>query len=127
MSGLAILKEAPGLTAFLDELEVRLAAIVGRGDGVVATIGTEALASGGKRLRPALCFLSSPLGSPPPFGAAAAVELLHMATLVHDDVLDAAELRRGARLGLGDARPGRGALGRRPPVRARVRRARRDR
>ncbi len=95
MSGLATLKEAPGLTAFLDELEGRLAAIVGRGDGVVATIGTEALASGGKRLRPALCFLSSPLGAPPPFAAAAAVELLHMATLVHDDVLDAAELRRG--------------------------------
>ena len=95
MSGLATLKEAPGLTAFLDELEERLAAIVERGEGVVATIGAEALASGGKRLRPALCFLSSPLGSPPPFAAAAAVELLHMATLVHDDVLDAAELRRG--------------------------------
>ena len=95
MSGLATLKEAPGLTAFLDELEDRLAAIVGRGEGVVATIGAEALASGGKRLRPALCFLSSPLDAPPPFAAAAAVELLHMATLVHDDVLDAAELRRG--------------------------------
>ena len=95
MSGLATLKQTPGLTAFLDELEERLAAIVGRGEGVVATIGVEALASGGKRLRPALCFLSAPLDSPPPFAAAAAVELLHMATLVHDDVLDAAELRRG--------------------------------
>jgi hypothetical protein len=95
MSGLAILKEAPGLTAFLDELEERLAAIVSRSEGVVATIGGDALASGGKRLRPALCFLSSPVGSPPPFAAAASVELLHMATLVHDDVLDRAELRRG--------------------------------
>ncbi len=127
MSGLATLKQTPGLTAFLDELEERLAAIVGRGEGVVATIGVEALASGGKRLRPALCFLSAPLDSPPPFAAAAAVELLHMATLVHDDVLDAAELRRGRASAWATHGPAAALARWRQPVRARVRRARRDR
>ncbi|MGE5689309.1 MAG: polyprenyl synthetase family protein [Pseudomonadota bacterium] len=95
MSSLAVLKESPGLTAFLDELEERLEEVSSRGDGIVTTIAREALASGGKRLRPVLCFLSAPAAAPPPFAPALAVELLHMATLVHDDVLDAAELRRG--------------------------------
>jgi geranylgeranyl pyrophosphate synthase len=95
MTSLAVLKEAPGLVAFLDELEGRLEAVVGRGGGVVAAIGRDALASGGKRLRPALCFLATPPPSEPSLAAAAAVELVHMATLVHDDVLDEAELRRG--------------------------------
>jgi geranylgeranyl pyrophosphate synthase len=95
VSSLAVLRESPGLTSFLDELEERLDALAGRGDGVVTAIGRDALASGGKRLRPVLCFLASPPEAPPPFAAAAAVELLHMATLVHDDVLDDAPLRRG--------------------------------
>ena len=95
MSSLALLREAPGLVAFLDEVEERLDAVTGRGEGVVAGIGREALASGGKRLRPALCFLATPPGTPPPLAAAAAVELVHMATLVHDDVLDEAARRRG--------------------------------
>jgi geranylgeranyl pyrophosphate synthase len=95
VSALGALREAPGLTAFLDELEVRLAEVAGRGEGVVAEIGGTAVASGGKRLRPVLCFLAAPPGTPPPFAAAVAVELLHTATLVHDDVLDGADLRRG--------------------------------
>jgi geranylgeranyl pyrophosphate synthase len=95
VSSLAVLKESPGLTAFLDELEARLEEVSSRGDAIVTTIAHEALASGGKRLRPVLCFLSAPADARPPLAPAVAVELLHMATLVHDDVLDAAELRRG--------------------------------
>jgi geranylgeranyl pyrophosphate synthase len=54
------------------------------------------LAAGGKRLRPLLVLLSAgPHGGPESVRAAAAVELIHMATLVHDDILDAAPLRRG--------------------------------
>ncbi|HOT96454.1 MAG TPA: polyprenyl synthetase family protein [bacterium] len=52
----------------------------------------------GKRLRPALVFLASRLhGEVTPWSMAAAVvvELLHTATLVHDDVVDTSELRRG--------------------------------
>ena len=54
------------------------------------------LLAGGKRLRPILLFLcSGVVDDDRPLQAAVAVELLHMATLVHDDVLDHATLRRG--------------------------------
>jgi geranylgeranyl pyrophosphate synthase len=64
----------------------------------VADAGGETLHAGGKRLRPTLVYLSAPLAAraiPAVEIAAAAVELVHMATLVHDDVLDEAPLRRG--------------------------------
>jgi geranylgeranyl pyrophosphate synthase len=54
------------------------------------------LAAGGKRLRPLLVLLCAGAdGGEEAVRAAAAIELVHMATLVHDDVLDAAPLRRG--------------------------------
>jgi geranylgeranyl pyrophosphate synthase len=56
------------------------------------------LSSGGKRIRPALGLLSAQmLGAPhiKQITLAAAVELLHTATLVHDDLIDGALLRRG--------------------------------
>ena len=64
----------------------------------------ELIGSGGKRLRPALTLLAgqmeSPIsdwnGQPKLIALAAAVEMLHTATLVHDDVIDGALLRRGA-------------------------------
>lgn len=54
------------------------------------------LAAGGKRLRPMLVLLcAGPERCAEAVPAAAAIELVHMATLVHDDVLDDAPLRRG--------------------------------
>jgi geranylgeranyl pyrophosphate synthase len=54
------------------------------------------LAAGGKRLRPVLVFVCAGTEeSRDLVRAGAAVELLHMATLVHDDVLDRAPMRRG--------------------------------
>jgi geranylgeranyl pyrophosphate synthase len=54
------------------------------------------LAAGGKRLRPVLVFVCGGAEeSTDLVRAGAAVELLHMATLVHDDVLDRARMRRG--------------------------------
>lgn len=54
------------------------------------------LAAGGKRLRPMLVLLcAGPERCIEAVPAGAAIELVHMATLVHDDVLDAAPLRRG--------------------------------
>jgi octaprenyl-diphosphate synthase len=54
------------------------------------------LLAGGKRLRPLLVLLCGGApGGDPSVRAATAVELVHMATLVHDDVLDDAPLRRG--------------------------------
>ena len=92
---LATIRETPGLTAYLAEIELRLPASVETHPGLVSTIGKEALAAGGKRLRPLLCYLASPPGSEPPVAAGVAVELIHMATLVHDDLIDEAEFRRG--------------------------------
>jgi geranylgeranyl pyrophosphate synthase len=61
------------------------------GDDAAAT-----LAAGGKRLRPLLVLLCAGAGGgEEAVRAAAATELVHMATLVHDDVLDDAPLRRG--------------------------------
>jgi octaprenyl-diphosphate synthase len=54
--------------------------------------------SGGKRLRPALVLLSTRLFGPQPESAisiAAAVEMVHGASLIHDDVIDATDIRRG--------------------------------
>jgi geranylgeranyl pyrophosphate synthase len=57
---------------------------------------TKTLAAGGKRLRPLLVLLcAGPGAGEGAVRAAAAIELVHMATLVHDDVLDDAPLRRG--------------------------------
>ncbi len=95
MSTLTAIRDAPGLDAYLDELEDRLEATVRSHPGLVAEVGYEALAAGGKRLRPLLVFLSSPPGREPPAAAGVAVELVHMATLVHDDLIDGAEFRRG--------------------------------
>jgi geranylgeranyl pyrophosphate synthase len=63
--------------------------------GLVAAVGNEALAAGGKRLRPLLVFLSTPSGEEPSIAAGAAVELVHMASLIHDDLIDRAHFRRG--------------------------------
>jgi geranylgeranyl pyrophosphate synthase len=95
VSALAELRDAPGLDLYLAELEDRLAEAVGRYEGVIADVGEEALAAGGKRLRPLLVYLSSPPDSDPPVIAGVAVELVHLATLMHDDLIDGAKLRRG--------------------------------
>ena len=64
----------------------------------MAASGVDTLASGGKRLRPMLVHLCAPPAGrdrPGLVAAGCAVELVHMATLVHDDQIDAAPLRRG--------------------------------
>jgi octaprenyl-diphosphate synthase len=65
---------------------------------VVTAISQYLQASGGKRLRPALLLLSSKLlgnGGQSAIRLAAVVEIIHAATLVHDDVIDRADTRRG--------------------------------
>jgi geranylgeranyl pyrophosphate synthase len=90
---IADIREAPGLDTYLEELEERLQATVASHPGLVAAVGEQALTAGGKRLRPLLVFLSA--GGRPSVAAGVAVELVHMATLVHDDLIDGAEVRRG--------------------------------
>ena len=95
MTTLELVRRTPGLDPYLEAVEERLAETVASHPGVVADVGADALAAGGKRLRPLLTFLTSPEGASPPVTAGVAVELVHMATLVHDDLIDGARLRRG--------------------------------
>lgn len=85
--------QAPGLDDYLAGLEERLQATVASHPGTVAEAGAQSLAAGGKRLRPLLVFLTAP--DEPPLAAGVAIELVHMASLVHDDLIDHAALRRG--------------------------------
>ena len=84
----------------LRAIEQRLRAeAVGYG-APLAQYGEATIAAGGKRLRPLLLLLcagppANELQSEALVRAGAAIELVHSATLVHDDVLDEADLRRG--------------------------------
>ncbi|MCR5438684.1 MAG: polyprenyl synthetase family protein [Selenomonas sp.] len=66
---------------------------------LVTEIGTHLVTAGGKRIRPALCLLAAHGG--PAYSLerllplAEALELIHTASLVHDDVIDEADTRRG--------------------------------
>ena len=84
------------LADLLTRTEERLAVVVeGYGSELAGHAGGT-LSAGGKRLRPVLLFLCGmEAGDGRLVAGATAVELLHMATLVHDDVLDRADLRRG--------------------------------
>lgn len=84
------------LPARLGEVEQLLReSIADQGEALGEDAGAT-LEAGGKRLRPMLVLLcAGPEGSAEAVRAAAAIELIHMATLVHDDVLDDAPLRRG--------------------------------
>ena len=95
MTALPSIRDAPGLDAYLEELEERLEHAVSSHRGVVAEIAADVLTAGGKRLRPLLVFLAAPSDREPPYVAGVAVELVHMATLVHDDLIDRAGYRRG--------------------------------
>lgn len=97
----------PPVTAVLDASSRWLPTRLGQVEQLLREQGTgygEALAggaamtleAGGKRLRPLLVLLcAGEEGGEEAIRAATAIELIHMATLVHDDVLDAAPLRRG--------------------------------
>jgi geranylgeranyl pyrophosphate synthase len=84
------------LRSLMDRTESRLAELaVGHGPELGAHAAST-LSAGGKRLRPMLVFIcAGGTDSDDVVAAGVAVELLHMATLVHDDVLDSADLRRG--------------------------------
>jgi geranylgeranyl pyrophosphate synthase len=80
----------------MERLEARLREVAASHGAVLAEHAGTTIAAGGKRLRPLLVFLAAGAeAGPGVLRAAVAVELIHSATLVHDDVLDAAPLRRG--------------------------------
>jgi heptaprenyl diphosphate synthase len=87
------------LTARLAVVEERLRDAVAHADVLADTTARHLVNAGGKRLRPMLTLLAAQLGDgqrPEVVDAAVVVELTHLATLYHDDVMDSAPVRRGA-------------------------------
>jgi len=87
------------IQADMEQVEQRISSESVASVGVVTAIGQYLQSAGGKRLRPALVLISSRLigngSSATAIKLGAVVEMIHAATLVHDDVIDAAETRRG--------------------------------
>jgi geranylgeranyl pyrophosphate synthase len=86
------------ILSLLERTERRMGELAGSHGALLAGYAGQTIDAGGKRLRPLLVFLAA--GTPPPMSdgllrAAVAVELVHGATLIHDDVLDGSPLRRG--------------------------------
>jgi heptaprenyl diphosphate synthase len=99
---LAVPGIAPGLAARVQEGMTRvddlILATVDHDDPLIAQASAHLAEAGGKRFRPLLTLLASELGtgvSEPVIAAGAGVELTHLASLYHDDVMDEAEVRRG--------------------------------
>lgn len=83
----------------LDLIEETLRNQVQAKQPILRQTSEQLLDAGGKRIRPLFVLLSGALGPekdrPHLIDAAVSIELIHMATLVHDDVIDNASLRRG--------------------------------
>ena len=83
----------------LEALEKQLLEAVKSPVELVTEIGTHLVTAGGKRLRPAMYFLAARCGKSynldRAIHLAVALEMIHMASLVHDDVIDNADTRRG--------------------------------
>lgn len=107
MSGAAVATPLPSLMLRVAEpvarewaeVEERLAQLVSpEGGGLAWVAYHHILEAGGKRLRPLLALLSSAAAGGQPaeaIGVATAVEVIHLASLIHDDVIDEADERRG--------------------------------
>lgn len=90
---------AADLTDGLEQVEAALLAAVDSDYEFVTETSRHLVDAGGKRFRPLLVLLASQFGdksNPDVIPAAVVVELTHVATLYHDDVMDEAALRRGA-------------------------------
>ena len=100
--------EAPSLAALVDMLAADMdrvnATIIARMDSdipLIPQLAGHLIAGGGKRMRPMMTVAGAMLGSPdaaardPAVKLATAVEFIHSATLLHDDVIDESDLRRG--------------------------------
>lgn len=93
---------SPELTVRLVEglaaVDARLQDVIDHDDEFITRASRHLLDAGGKRFRPLLTLLAAELGSgcnPKVIDAAAGVELTHLASLYHDDVMDDARVRRG--------------------------------
>ncbi|WP_017185984.1 polyprenyl synthetase family protein [Alkalibacillus haloalkaliphilus] len=82
----------------INEIENKMKQITGKEHSMISTASNHLLQAGGKRIRPIFVLLSSQFGqsdTKQAINVAVALELIHMASLVHDDVIDFADTRRG--------------------------------
>src|SRR6516162_7897254 len=81
-------------------IEELMATELGKADELMSEAVQHLFQAGGKRFRPLFTVLSASLGPRPDDEsvsiAGAVIELVHLATLYHDDVMDEAQMRRGA-------------------------------
>lgn len=103
MSGLGVPFEDPALEARVlagvEQVEARLLEATQAPEPFIAEAAAHLLHAGGKRFRPLVAMLGAEFGDPSRedvVPAAVVVELTHLATLYHDDVMDEADKRRGA-------------------------------
>jgi heptaprenyl diphosphate synthase len=100
--------DTPSIREFVDlpevwdrmgEIEDRLLEVSSSEDAFLTEVAQHLITAGGKRFRPLLAMLAAQLGDPSgsrPVDAAVSVELIHIGSLYHDDVIDEAETRRSA-------------------------------
>ncbi|MFW0795372.1 polyprenyl synthetase family protein [Gordonia sp. CPCC 205515] len=91
---------ADTVRASLARVEDLLLTELSSGDDIMTEAATHLAKAGGKRFRPMFAILASRFGpnadSPDVITSATVVEMIHLATLYHDDVMDEAPMRRGA-------------------------------
>lgn len=94
-----IAKAYGNLKKELEQIEVQLYKVIDAEHPTLQKSAKKLLQAGGKRIRPIFVLVSSQLGKvyskEDVMNTAITIELIHMATLVHDDVIDHASLRRG--------------------------------
>ena len=102
-SGFALIAEdpefGPAISVGMAKVEKLLRDAIANSDPLIDATSRHLVEAGGKRVRPLLVLLTALLGdgiNDDVIKAAAVVELTHLATLYHDDVMDSAPMRRGA-------------------------------
>jgi octaprenyl-diphosphate synthase len=83
----------------LEQMDVQINSLIIGKEHLISTLSNHLISSGGKKLRPILTIICSKLCGyigTRHINLAAAVEFIHTATLLHDDVVDQSSLRRGS-------------------------------
>jgi len=81
-----------------NKVDERILKITANKNEIIQEAVTDLVNAGGKRLRPILVILASRFGEiedEKVYNIAAGIEIIHMSTLIHDDIIDEADLRRG--------------------------------
>jgi len=83
------------IKSHLEQFETELKTVLETDSAIIRQVTEHLYGSSGKRLRPALLFLTAERFNKSALFSSLAVELIHTATLLHDDVVDQSQIRRG--------------------------------